>query len=1097
MQLICNASKLTLPLLPTVITRDRLARRIRTCHANGLILLLGQAAQGKTTLAADLLRHIAAPTAWLSIDREDAEPLRFYNLLIQALSRAIPSIDVSACFETERSVTVPGRPAELLRPFQARWPRLAEEVQIVLDGLERLPDQAPAFEMIRQLCNTPGPFGHIWILSRHKPPFAHQQAIINRQMLVLNNDDLAFTPREVAIYFEAVHQFNLPPTSIDTVHQVTEGWPGGLVLLAQALERTPPSRWKEYLSCDLPSRLGNEARHYFSEEVFSRFPAHTRLLLCHAAMPESIDEAMLEAISGLPDCGNQLIQLVQSHAFIRSCYDSRRGVVHYRFNPLFREFLRAEFKAALTPAEQKAFYARMAAFYDARNEVATAIKWYFQGDDYDRAAAGLKRIGTDLVIRGRFSELAEQIHPFPEDQCQTDPWLFFLRTLTGRMRAGPKCLADFESALVRFNSHNDVRGQMLALAHLIEAGILLGQTPAVYLHWVEKAEKWLAQQSATPYYAWAKTLLWLNIGFGYIVGGLDLTKGLSAAQNAMLLARKMKNAVLMARAEIISGLGLATAGELEEADEMLSRISPNLTAESLAEYGVLLAMVHVELAIRRGHFAAARQLTKSLGRDIEAYGLLYLYPAYLEACGYLQIYQGEYAEAQATCRYLLDVALMAGNPVYKGLSHRLSSLIHYYQSNYPQSAAEAHKALAELDSAGPSTVNVMRSRQLLALASLHLEEYAAAEPILNQVLLFFQQSANPLALAETYLIYGLWADATGQAGVAEHHLRSAFHIMTRHHIDRLYLMGPYDRDRISRLGAGFRIAMPENWRGRAATGREDAQASVTAVCNPPLDLSAAPEPALVIRTFGGFSVLRNGITPIDEEEWGGQRPKLLLKAILVRGLREIPKDLLMDDLWPESTPQTAIQNFKVTLHRLRKILEPGLSKGTGSAYIHLRGNLVSLDRHCCRVDLEQFLIACKEIRRCTLVGEGDSITALGRSIMALYQGDFLPEEPYAPWIEMKRWALRDEYIDVLLKMARMYHQKKESEAAADCCRTILRIDSCYETAAQLLIQLYSAQGRCNEARQVYAHLDQALRSELGVPPDPATAALIKKVEARE
>ena len=1094
MQIACNASKLTLPNLPAVITRERLVRRIRACRSCGLILILGQAAQGKTTLAVDFLRHVNVPTAWISLDSKDADADCFYNLLIQALSLALPSLGLQARYlNTSHAPGDDDTATQLANQLHILWRELPEQIQIVLDGLERLPEQAPAFTIIRRLCDVSIHKGRTWILSRRQPPFEYQQAVVNQQMLVINSEDLALTPHEIQIYFEALHQFNLPHECIATLHRLTEGWPGALILLAQTLERMPPEQWVEYLSHDLTSRLCDETRHYFQEEVFNACPASSHPLLLRAAMPESFNADMLAEVLDIADVGQQLRELVRNNSFIRVLHHSRHHQVHYRFHPLFREFLRATFRDGYSPAEQKLFYTRIAAYYDARGETATAIKWHFLADDYDRAAGGLKRISTDLVIRGQFAELAEQINPFPEDQCQSDPWLFFLRTLTGRVNAGLRCLNDFESALARFSSRNDVRGQMLALAHLIEAGILLGQTPAVYLRWVEKAESWLVHQSTTHYYAWAKTLLWLYVGYGYIVSGLDLAKGLSAAHNALVLARKTGNEVLAARAAIISGLALATAGEFEKAGEMLSKTGPDPAAVALDEYGVLMTMAQVELSLRRGDLTTARNLTRSVGRDIETYGLLFLYPAYLDACGFLEIYEGRYAEARATCRYLLDVALLAGNPIYKGLAHRLSSLIHYHQANYSQAAVEARQALVEMVSGGPDTLHVMRTRQLLALASLHLQQYDTPAAVLPEASRFFEQTANPLSLAENFLLSGIWAHETGQWALSERNLKNGLHIVNVHRFERLILLGPDDAADIGRIASQYRIRMPEHWDGLPMARREHAQVSVATSETPLKSGCQSGRPALVVKTFGGFSVLRDG-TVIEEDAWGGQRPKLLLKAILVRGLREIPKDLLMDDLWPESSPETALQNFKVTLHRLRKILEPGLQKGKGSAYIHLKGNLVSLDRKYCCVDLEQFLETCKEVKRCVINGEMDRIGMLGRTLTALYQGDFLPEEPYAPWVEMKRWALKDEYIEVLLKMAGFHQLQNQMDEAVDYCRTILRIDSCNEAAAQNLIRLYTAQGRINEAWQVYEHLDQVLRTELGVSPEPATIALMKKIE---
>jgi len=455
------------------------------------------------------------------------------------------------------------------------------------------------------------------------------------------------------------------------------------------------------------------------------------------------------------------------------------------------------------------------------------------------------------------------------------------------------------------------------------------------------------------------------------------------------------------------------------------------------------------------------------------------------------------AEARNTCRHLLDVAMLAGNATCKGLAHRLSALIHHYQDNPMQAAADAEQAIAVWNKEGSPTLQSMQARQLLALAWIQLGKYSPSKLLLDQAMSYFKQAANPLAITETYLILALWAHASGRLPESRDYLQKGLSIASTKRFGCMPLLRRTDIALIGHLTEQFRLQLPESFCPHTRMDKLDVcvQAAIVDTMRPDDNLSTPEETiALEIRTFGGFSVMRNGNVPIEEREWCGHRPKLLLKAILVHGLREIPKDILIDDLWPESTPEAGLQNFKVTLHRLRKILEPELKKSHGSVFIHLKNNLVSLAKDACRVDLEAFLQACKDIKRHALNGETVEIIALSRKVMALYQGDFLPEEPYAPWVEMKRWALKDTYLGVVLQLARIFYSQEHYEQSVDCCRTVLQVDPCHETAGQILIQACIRQGRGNEALQAYQTLCKALHEELGVTPDPATTHLVEKIK---
>lgn len=78
MKLPVNISKITPPYLPQILPRPRLLDLLEKNKDKKLILILGQAAQGKTTLAASYVKTSKIPTAWLNLDQPDSDPI---NLL--------------------------------------------------------------------------------------------------------------------------------------------------------------------------------------------------------------------------------------------------------------------------------------------------------------------------------------------------------------------------------------------------------------------------------------------------------------------------------------------------------------------------------------------------------------------------------------------------------------------------------------------------------------------------------------------------------------------------------------------------------------------------------------------------------------------------------------------------------------------------------------------------------------------------------------------------------------------------------------------------------------------------------------------------------
>jgi len=251
-------------------------------------------------------------------------------------------------------------------------------------------------------------------------------------------------------------------------------------------------------------------------------------------------------------------------------------------------------------------------------------------------------------------------------------------------------------------------------------------------------------------------------------------------------------------------------------------------------------------------------------------------------------------------------------------------------------------------------------------------------------------------------------------------------------------------------------------------------------------------PHLNIKTLGGFQAFRDE-TLVEESEWEANQPRLLLKAIIAHRSRGVPKDVLIEALWPEISPLSGERNFKVILHRLRRTLEPEVDKGLGSSYIHLKGNLIYLDEGLCHVDLDDFLSCCRRGEKKDQEGDIKSTITLYRQAIELYSGDFLPEDRYVPWVEAKREELQELYLNVLFRVAELLEMRGNLKSATDYYRKVIQIDPTWEAAYQRLMLNYSSRGMRNAALKAYQDCLKALREELDTEPDTLTTSLYRKL----
>jgi LuxR family maltose regulon positive regulatory protein len=1091
-----TTAKTTLPDPTRAIFRQRLIQRVTAAKGARVILITGQAAQGKTTLAAGLARLPGPACAWMHLDASDRDPMNLFRLLAHALATSPAEPDVSAFLKNPAvsfgSKAGSGRIAEmagaLLEEITARAP-----VRIVLDGIETLGGNAESLAVVERIADDVVLPGCLILVSRETPPLKLESLRIRRELIELTNDDLAFCAEEIQRFFLDLYGLQLKDSQLMKIGQLTDGWAGGLVLVWEALRHVPENQRGAFIENGLPEALRGERLNYFSEAVFSRLNAEIRKFLIHSAVFDTIDSKIAMRCLQEPQGEGAAVilnGLVRQNLFTQKLYDPKTGW-GYRYNQLFRDFLLDKFHHTLDRQAQQAFLVRAANLTWDDGNFEEAIRFFLKAGAFDKAAAGIKKIAMGLSAQGRFADLSGWIEILPKRMIDDDSWLVFYSAMGQRISGGRKNIDAFSSAYHRFKEEGDRRGQLLSLAYLIEAAVFLGHSTADLKRWLQAAWSLLESVSGNRYYPFAKTVLWTQVAFGFLSVAGDLQKGLSACRNALLLANTIGDDTLTVNATIIHVFGLALTGEFAAAEKELAAID-RLVGAAYPEYRALKNIVHMDLALSQGDLASAQRLLDINQEDIDTFGLLFLYPIHVDLSGLLQIHQRRFDALAQTTRHLQDVATLAANPFYHGLALRLRALNAYHQGRFEPACKWAQKAARKIDQSLGDSVHLFRCRLIEGLAAYHLDDPAAARKALESARDLFSRVSCNLSLVETLMGLSLVDRAQGNPAAAEQRLESALALAASRGYRTLPILAAPDilavcspahehkNPELARMARLLTETMP--------TDRTTQPRPMEAVGT----VEAAGVP-IQIRTLGRFEVRRANGDLISDGQWVGNRQKLLLKAIVVNGCREIPKDILMDAIWPDSGIDASLGRFKVTLHRLRRILEPHTDGRKGSSCISLKDNRISLDSERCQVDANDFLAACDEIRRVNKDDDDDRCLSACQRAIDIYGGDFLPEEPYLNWAETKRSALRDRYLGVLMEMAMLLERKNDLEQAVQCCRWAIRTDPLAEHVHQRLMGLLRRQGRQSAAIKVYRDLKRKLADELETVPDPATTRIYEEM----
>jgi DNA-binding SARP family transcriptional activator len=240
-----------------------------------------------------------------------------------------------------------------------------------------------------------------------------------------------------------------------------------------------------------------------------------------------------------------------------------------------------------------------------------------------------------------------------------------------------------------------------------------------------------------------------------------------------------------------------------------------------------------------------------------------------------------------------------------------------------------------------------------------------------------------------------------------------------------------------------------------------------------------------IRLLGGFGVERAGV-PLDSGGWRLRKARTLVKILALAREQRLHRDALVEALWPDRPPASAMNNLHQALHVARRVLA-GDESSTG--WLELRDDVIALRSDgLVEVDVRTF-------ERLAAAGRTSGDLAELRAAVAAYTGDLLPEDRFEDWAARPREELREAFCDLLVDFADAAAASSSEVEALDALQRALAIDPLHEHGVRSLMRRHAAMGRLSEALAQYERLRGDLRTTYGSDPDPETQRLYRDLLA--
>jgi LuxR family maltose regulon positive regulatory protein len=369
-------------------------------------LIRGPAGWGKTTLLAEWKESDARPFAWLSLDPDDNDRIRFWIAVVEALllvdprlgSRSIPMLDAPGV--DVRSEVLPALVNELLA--------LERPTVLVLDDYHVVESAEIHGDLAYLVGHLPASV-ELAVATRVEPRLPIARLRARGELVEVDAAALGFSEEETDALVNGVHRLGLGGSEIAALWRRTEGWAAGLYLATLSLRgRERPEAFIE--------RFAGDDRHvvdYLAGEVLAGEDERVRRFLRRTSLLERLSAPLCAAVVGCDDASAMLAEIERSNLFLIPLDTTRDW---YRYHHLFGELLRLELRRG-EPALEPELHRRAAAWYLDMGLVSDAIHHTIAAGDACAAgeliashwAPTLLRSGGDGMIDGWLRALPDRV----------------------------------------------------------------------------------------------------------------------------------------------------------------------------------------------------------------------------------------------------------------------------------------------------------------------------------------------------------------------------------------------------------------------------------------------------------------------------------------------------------------------------------------------------------------------------------------------------------------------------------------------------------------------------------------------------------------
>ncbi len=1050
-------SKLQVPKRYKTLRRNRLIRLFDDICQKKMIAVTAGAGYGKTTLVMDALTHQDVVPIWYRLDEEDTDLPVFISYLYSAVH-----LHFSESSEIEPALPKTGfkNHRAILNEFLAFAEKtITRQTAIVLDdyhlvqGSEQIND-AVGFLLSRLPSNI-----HLVLIGRKNLDLKVSSLRVKEQLVEISENDLSFTDKEIKHFFSA-SEF-LTDAQIKNIHLTTGGWVASLVLLRYALNKKIPEMVSG--NTDLFNRTPEYVFSYLKETIFDTQPGYIKDFMMKCALLGEIDIQQCRRIFKVDNAETIINQMIEDHLMIFPVDDS--GNVFY-LHHLFRDFLLSQIEKKVSPSEIRELHCRIARHLEG-DDIFQALNHFIDGHEFGEVVEIIKTHEMKFLMEGKINFLRKCLGKIPEPIIEENPQLLLAQSKIHTYFGNPRqAMEPLTRAHLLFKKQDSKEDMVKCLVELASQYYFTGYVREAKLL-IEQVLDDVEKPSAT--YLIAMTYLtFLSSALGefetadkYYKMAWEVIEGLPGFE------RSTYNALINTSYTYT----LYVKGEFERAQQVNKKL-----LKSVLELQIdpCLPLVYYQLSAT-SYFLGTHEKGLEFGRKgieiCEKISLAdsrkgWVYLAWAQNCLGL----GQFDRAIELIDNSIELFEEPGNRW--GLANAWDCL---------------HQVYLAQGRLGPAKQILTRAVDIIEGYGLRL-----TEGILGNSRARLLMGEKDFSTALVYL-----------ENAREKLNGAAFHLFSNHLLTvRSFFESTIIDEAVNHLLKALSLAETNVYDGFVIKENQwlipfflehlsenraletKSRIYLERILKP--DLEKQP-PDLNIVLLGQFSMTM-GKQNIPLCKWKSSKALMILKYLAAnRNQGFIPREALIEMLWPDQDPEKTGSRFNMAMSALRKTLEPDLSPKAPSAYIQRKKDRYRLFNDTrITVDIEQFSMAF-------VLAEKEKTSPLKKlsrylETQSIYQGVFLEEDRYEDWCIQKREQLAADYLNLLKSILEIYEEKEDFENAIFYAGKIIELEPFDESITKRLMIFYGRSGNLSKIKKTYLNHEK-IAGEMDCSVSPEIKAL--------